>query len=63
MSTPVTHRDDHATLPPVTPDQAALNRVTLLAEVLAYEGEHPAPEDPWTPEALARFGPDTEVPF
>lgn len=46
---------------PVTPREAFLNRATLLAEVLAYEGEHP--EDPWTPDVLARFGPDTTPPF
>lgn len=31
------------------------------AEVLAYEIDHP--EDPWTPEVLARFGPETPTPF
>jgi hypothetical protein len=56
-------RDDSATLPPITPDQAALNRSVLDTEVAAWEIDHPTAEDPWTPEALARFGPDTPTPF
>ncbi len=48
---------------PVTRSQAGVNRVILFSEVLAYELDHPEEQDPWTPEVLARYGPDTETPF